>query len=96
MEEQKKRTKSPLGCLYAAAALYGAVKLMGGIWVNVLYFLTSASMAISETKSYSVGIIGGADGPTAIFVTGPVWVSYVIPALCLIVGIWGLVRRNRT
>ena len=46
-------------------------------------------------EAYSIGIIGGADGPTAIFVTAPVWISYLIPTAALIVGIWGYLRLSR-
>ena len=50
--------------------------------------------AILEARSYSVGIIGGADGPTAVFVAGTlgagsVVVQIVAGVLLLVVGVWG-------
>jgi Na+-transporting methylmalonyl-CoA/oxaloacetate decarboxylase beta subunit len=46
-------------------------------------------------EAYSVGIIGGADGPTAIFVTTPDWVHWLLPVAALGVGIWGYLRLRR-
>lgn len=46
-------------------------------------------------QAASVGIIGGADGPTAIFVTAPGWYSYIIPVLVLAAGIWGICRLRK-
>lgn len=37
--------------------------------------------ALFGTEAASIGIIGGADGPTAIFVSGGS--SWLVPALCL-------------
>lgn len=53
------------------------------------YFLTVSMVVLSllcgctANKSASVGIIGGADGPTAVFVTGTLG-SWVIPLLVVI------------
>lgn len=42
----------------------------------------------------SVGIIGGADGPTAVFVSGPsLW--WLIPAAAVVVLIIALICRRR-
>lgn len=48
-----------------------------------------------QTAASSVGIIGGADGPTAIFLAGTIGVGsviveIVIGVLLIAVGIWGL------
>ena len=50
---------------------------------------------LASQPAGSVGIIGGADGPTAVFVvgtigTGGVIVESVIGVLLVAVGIWGL------
>ena len=97
MKENKEQTKkSPWRFAFLACAVYGAVKLLGGLWVNIVYWLSVLFMEIRSefvpNEAYSVGIIGGADGPTAIFVTAPVWVSYLIPTAALIIGIWGYLR----
>ena len=100
MKENKEQTKkNPWRFAFLACALYGAVKLLGGLWVNIVYWFSVLFMEIRSefvpNEAYSVGIIGGADGPTAIFVTAPVWVSYLIPTAALIVGIWGYLRLSR-
>jgi len=48
----------------------------------------------------SVGIIGGADGPTAVFVVGTlgagsVIVEIVIGVLLIAIGIWGLIKCKK-
>ena len=49
----------------------------------------------TQTASSSIGIIGGADGPTAIMVVGAVGagsviIEIVIGVLLIVAGIWGL------
>ena len=100
MKENKEQTKkNPWRFAFLACAVYGAVKLLGGLWVNIVYWLSVLFMEIRSefvpNEAYSVGIIGGADGPTAIFVTAPVWVSYLIPTAAMIVGIWGYLHLSR-
>ena len=98
MGEKQKCTyrKSPWRFLFAACAVYGAVKLLGGLWVNLIYLGVRLWDRFStDTMAVSIGIIGGADGPTAIFVTAPPWVQYAVPAVMLLVGIWGFVRLSR-
>ena len=56
---------------------------------------------LTSQASGTVGIIGGADGPTAIFVVGTlgagsVIIESVIGVLLVAVGIWGLYKcKNR-
>lgn len=46
-------------------------------------------------ESYSIGIIGGADGPTAVFVTGRFpWEIILIAAVCVGVLIWYFKRKK--
>ena len=48
-------------------------------------------------KALTIGIIGGADGPTAIFVTSPDWTKSVMAAILLAAGIFGFLwarKRN--
>ena len=94
MEDGKNR-KNPLRYLFLAMAGYGALKLLPGLWINLLYLILQTKTSISTAEAYSVGVIGGADGPTAIFVTEPVWVSYILPVLCLIVGILGFLKLRK-
>ena len=94
-DHQKQKQKSPWRFAFLAMAAYCAMKLLDGIWINVLYLLTRAQMTISDSAAYSVGIIGGADGPTAVFVTAPVWISYIVPVMCLIIGILGFLKLRK-
>lgn len=94
--------KSPWRFLFAAAAAYGAAELLGGLWAILIYlwYRIQASsqvmgVGISTTQSASIGIIGGADGPTAIFVTTPVWMHYILPVLALVIGTWGFLRLRK-
>lgn len=41
-----------------------------------------------------IGVIGGADGPTAVFVTGPVW-PWITGAAALALVLFLLLRRRR-
>ena len=46
-------------------------------------------------KAYSIGIIGGADGPTAIFVTGRFpWEIILLVACCIGAVIWYFIRKK--
>ena len=54
----------------------------------------------AQTAAGSVGIIGGADGPTAIFLAGTlgagsVIVEVLIGVLLIAVGIWGLRKLRK-
>ena len=64
--------------------------MLGGVFVNLLYLVFKGISAIGSREAVSIGIIGGADGPTAVFLTRPPWVSYLWPLLLLAVGICGL------
>lgn len=59
--------------------LFGAAAVLSGGWLifytliqRFAMFLDILSMTCFPTPAESIGIIGGADGPTAIFVTGAV------------------------
>lgn len=63
--------------------------------------LNTLTVTFSPNESASIGIIGGADGPTSIFVTGvtaqPVGFDWdiVIMVMLLIVGILGFLRLRK-
>jgi Na+-transporting methylmalonyl-CoA/oxaloacetate decarboxylase beta subunit len=45
--------------------------------------------------THSIGIIGGADGPTAIFITGRFpWEIIVLIVVCIIAAIWFFKRKK--
>ena len=79
-------------CL-VAAVISGAVLLYGGL-TQLLARLLTLSL------NSSIGIIGGADGPTAIFVTsahspGSFWLQTGLPVLILVMGLMGYFRLRR-
>ena len=89
----KRNRKSPWRFAFLAAAFLGALELLGSAAAWILcYIATATGFSIGEAAS--IGIIGGADGPTAIFVTGPGWTSLLMPLILLIVGIAGYLRLN--
>ena len=80
---------------FAAIAAFGALGLLLDL---AAWFIGTVLGGISfnVTRAASIGIIGGADGPTSIFVTaaaGPAWET-VLWILMLAVGVWGF-RRFR-
>ena len=84
--------KSPWRFLFAAVAAYGAAKLIKIMLGQILYWVMRAQVMLTPSTSASVGVIGGADGPTAIFVTAPAVVSHAVPVVLLAVGIFGFLR----
>ena len=94
-EQMKEYTfrKSPWRFLFAAVAIYGATRLLGNLIVRVYTLFVGASIAVSD--SATVGIIGGADGPTAIFVTAPRWIEPTVSVVALATGIVGFVLLRR-
>ena len=85
--------KSPWRFLFAALAIYGGWELFGGLAAALLYLAMSDPLS----QAGSVGIIGGADGPTAIFVTTrvPEWYHFGIPLMLLLIGILGYYRLRK-
>ena len=87
--------KSPWRFLFAACAAYGAAELIPMIFGCLSYWILRAWAMLTPNEAVSVGIIGGADGPTAIFLTTPVWMHYLLPAAALVVGILGYLRLRK-
>lgn len=96
-EQMKEYTyrKSPARFFFALLAIYGGGKLLGGLWVNIVYWFFRMWTTLTPNEAVSVGIIGGADGPTAIFLTTPDWFSCLLPVIMLAVGLWGYLRLCR-
>ena len=46
-------------------------------------------------KAYSIGIIGGADGPTAIFLTGRFPWEIIIAAALIVAAVVWLIKRKK-
>ena len=85
------------------AFLAGAV--LSGLWLAayrlalwLFQMLTGASLILGPSEASNIGIIGGADGPTAIFVTATTsgfdWDLLIVTAM-LMIGIAGFLRLRR-
>ena len=91
----KKTKLRLLRYIFLACAVYGGLKFLGGLGVNILYWILRLRTFYTNSEATSMGIIGGADGPTAIFLTAPVWSSYLLAVIILIVGIMGYIRLRK-
>lgn len=89
--------KSPWRFVFAALAAYGAAELLDKLVGYALLTMLRLGFFPLEPDAASIGIIGGADGPTAVFVTTstPAWYHFVLPAVLLGVGIWGFLRLRK-
>lgn len=87
--------KKLLKWICLALILAGGYELLG----SVITWILSLAMTVREIsvgEAATIGIIGGADGPTAIFVTRPAWTGYVLPVVCLLSGIVGFLKLRKT
>lgn len=74
--------------------LYGLWELLGNLTARILYLFLKAPV-LTAGQAASIGIIGGADGPTAIFITTPGWVHWIVPLVFLTVGLAGFLYLNK-
>ena len=84
--------KSPWRYPFAVAAAFGAAKLLKLLVGQILYWTMQIPLRL---ESASIGVIGGADGPTAVFVTSSPAMGHIAAVMLLIVGIWGFLRLSR-
>ena len=95
MAERNARSKSLMKiaaiCMIVAASVFAAVEIVPMVVLAVL-------LAKPIDAGTVGGIIGGADGPTSVFVTGPDWPQFAIGAaafaVLLVVGII-LLRKSK-
>lgn len=82
--------KSPWRFAFAALAVFAALWFLGQVWGRIAYGLLRIYWTL-KPRAGSVGIIGGADGPTAIFVTTsvPDWLLLVSSLVLLAIGLFG-------
>lgn len=92
--KSRQKKKNPWRFAFLAMAAVGALEILGNLvaWIAYL-FMPDPFLTMSEAST--VGIIGGADGPTAVFVASPGWSHWLVPVLLLICGIFGFVRMSR-
>lgn len=74
--------------------------VVGGLLLLSVIVPMIIGAILTSQASGSVGIIGGADGPTAVFVVGTfgaggVIAQSIIGVLLVVVGIWGLIRCKK-
>lgn len=84
--------KSPWRYLFAAMAAYGSAVLLKSLAGKIMLWYFQIQV---HSEAASIGIIGGADGPTAIFVTSAPATGHIVAVVLLIVGIWGFLRLSR-
>ena len=91
--KENKSRKSPWRFAFLALALVGFWELAGGYLMMLILGITASF----PTKASTVGVIGGADGPTAIFVTSSVqsWFQYALAILMLVVGVVGFMKLRK-
>lgn len=76
---------NPMSLLLGAAAQLGIFTA----------FLVALALGFKPCEAAAIGVIGGADGPTAIFVTTPAWTRPAWMAALLIIGIVGYLLLRR-
>ena len=87
--------KNPWRLLFAAIAVLGGIQILRMLWMKFLLLSAGSQLLVTKSEVYSVGIIGGADGPTAILVAGPEWPAWVLPCALLVVGLYGFFRLRK-
>lgn len=91
--------KSPWRYVFAVLALYGGIRLITVLLPQLMYWGLRLRASF-QPNAASVGIIGGADGPTSIFITRPdsaVLDAFftLLPLAAIVLGIWGFRHFSR-
>ena len=85
--------KSPWRFLFLGIAAIGGVRLLYDGFVSLIGYVVLRRELVQNGSA--IGIIGGADGPTAIFVTTPAWTRPAWMAALLIIGVVGYLLLRR-
>ena len=93
--KERGRRKPLWRFLFGAMAAYGGIQLIRMLWMELLLLTVGSQTLVTKSEVYSVGIIGGADGPTSILVAAPGWSVWILPCVLLTVGILGFWRLSR-
>lgn len=84
--------KSPWRFLFLGIAAIGGVRLL---YDGVVSLIGHVVLRRELVQSWGAATIGGADGPTAIFVTTPAWTRPAWMAALLIIGVVGYLLLRR-
>ena len=87
--------KSPWRFLFLGIAAIGGVRLLYDGFVSLIGYVVLRRELVQNGSAAAIGIIGGADGPTAIFVTTPAWTRPAWMAALLIIGVVGYLLLRR-
>lgn len=84
--------KSPWRFVFLAGAILGLFTLAGKVLTMIMVYI------ITGNEAASLGIIGGADGPTAVFVTTPdgpaIETKIALTVLAVTLCLWGWYKAN--
>lgn len=92
--EKKVFRKSPWRFAFLAAGVFGLWGLLQPLAAKALYLVLRDPVLLTKHAA-SIGIIGGADGPTAIFVTGQSPAVRWLSLLLVVIGVLGYLRLGR-
>ena len=83
----RRLTKIAAVCMIIAASAFALVEIIPLIALGVMV----------HRNSGSIGVIGGADGPTSIFITSPDWVQFAVgAAICAAVLVVGIILLRKS
>ena len=71
---------------------FNVLMVVLGVLIAAIGIALPAMLALSAP---SIGIIGGADGPTAVFITTPGWTHWIVPVVLLLVGLAGFLYFSK-
>lgn len=95
MTDKGQKKKSPWRFVFLAAAGYGLWELLGNLIARILYLYLQDPVLLSGYAA-SIGVIGGADGPTAVFVTTSASAQWALPLILLVIGLLGFLYLKQS
>ena len=81
---------------FAAMAILGSLNVLSTLAAYMIAKIWGG-LSFPVSNASSIGVIGGADGPTAVFVTasmGPVW-ELILWIFVAAVGVFGILRIRK-
>ena len=90
------KKKTILSLAFLGLSIISGLNLLGCIAARLIGNVLGG-ISFNINKAATIGVIGGADGPTSVFITAapaPVW-ELLLWAALLAVGIWGWLRLKK-